>query len=145
MQVTATSAAPLSRAFAPSATTWLRLSVLYLIAGVALGIGMGATENFTLRPVHAHLNLLGWATVALAGLVYAVFPAAAASRLARIHFWLHNVSVPVMMSALAALLLGHPQAIPFLVTAEFAAAGGILVFAVNIFANVKLAETSRAG
>ena len=60
--------------FAPSATTWLRLAVIYLIAGVSLSIAVGASENFTLRPMHAHLNLLGWTTAALAGLVYAVFP-----------------------------------------------------------------------
>jgi hypothetical protein len=143
MQLATTSATPLARSFAPTATTWLKLSVVYLIVGVTLGIAMGATETFTLRPVHAHLNLLGWTTVALAGLISAVFPAAGASRLARVHFWLHNAAVPVMMAALSALLLGHPQAIPFLVTAELAAAAGILVFAANIFTNVKLADARQ--
>ena len=52
--------------FSPNATVWLKLAVLYLIVGIGLGIAMGATENFTLRPVHAHLNLLGWTTLALA-------------------------------------------------------------------------------
>ena len=143
MQLASTSAAPLSRSFAPTATTWLKLSIIYLIVGVTLGIVMGATQTFTLRPVHAHLNLLGWTTVALAGLIYAVFPAAGASRLARVHFWLHNAAVPVMMSALSAVLLGHQQAIPFLVAAEFAAAAGILVFAANIFSNVKMADARQ--
>ena len=58
---------PTTLSFAPAATTWLKLAVLYLIVGVGLGIAMGATENFTLRPVHAHLNLLGWTTMALGG------------------------------------------------------------------------------
>src|SRR5512141_1267059 len=100
---TTTSRPHRARAFAPAATTWLKLSVVYLIAGIALGIAMGASQNFTLRPVHAHLNLLGWTTGALAGLIYAVFPAAAESRLARIHFWLQHTSVPAMMTALSAL------------------------------------------
>ena len=60
--------------FSPNATVWLKLAVLYLIVGIGLGIAMGATENFTLRPVHAHLNLLGWTTLALAGLIYSVYP-----------------------------------------------------------------------
>jgi len=88
-------------------------------------------------------RLLLRTTVALAGLIYAVFPAAGASRLARVHFWLHNAAVPVMMSALSAVLLGQQQAIPFLVAAEFAAAAGILVFAANIFTNVKMADARQ--
>ena len=121
----------------PRPTTWLRLAVIYLIVGVGLGIAMGATENFTLRPVHAHLNLLGWTTLALAGLIYTVYPKAAASRLARIHFWLHNMALPAMMGSLAAFLLGHPGAVPVLVASEIVAAAGVIVFACNIFLNVK--------
>jgi hypothetical protein len=124
-------------AFAPSAATWLKLSVLYLIAGVGLGIAMGATQDFTLRPVHAHLNLLGWATVALAGLIYSAYPDAAASRLAKVHFWLHNTAVPVMMASLAWFLSGHPEIVPVLAGSEFVAAGGVIAFACNVFVNVK--------
>jgi hypothetical protein len=136
MNYTVTAAPPVTVSFAPSPTTWLRLAVVYLMLGVALGIAMGATENFTLRPVHAHLNLLGWTTLALAGLIYSVYPKAATSRLARIHFWLHNLALPVMMGSLAALLLGHTEVVPALVMSEFVAAGGVIVFACNIFLNV---------
>jgi hypothetical protein len=144
MQIATTTRPPLATTLAPGATTWLKLAVVYLIVGISLGIAMGASQNFTLRPVHAHLNLLGWTTMALAGLIYAVFPAAAASRLARIHFWLHNTSVPVMMAALSALLLGHTGAVPFLATAEIVAAVGVLVFAANLFINVRPGEALRA-
>jgi cbb3-type cytochrome oxidase subunit 1 len=119
---------------------WLKLAVLYLIAGVSLGIAMGASENFVMRPVHAHLNLLGWTTMALAGVVYTVFPQAGLSRLATIHFWLHNVSLPIMMGALSLLLLGHTQVVPVLAASEMVAAAGVLVFACNIFMNVNHAS-----
>ena len=33
----------------------VRLSVLFGILGMIMGIGMGITENFTLVPAHAHL------------------------------------------------------------------------------------------
>ena len=127
-----------------SGIIWLKLAVLYLIAGVSLGIAMGATENFTLRPVHAHLNLLGWATMALAGIVYTVFPQAGESRLARVHFWTHNISLPVMMGALSVLLFGNTSVIPVLVASEIVAAGGVLVFACNIFLNLKTSPTRSA-
>ncbi len=123
--------------FAPSATTWLKLSVVYLMMGVGLGIAMGVTEDFTLKPVHAHLNLLGWATVALAGLIYSVYPEAARSRLARIHFWLHNSALPVMMGSLAWFLMGHPGIVPLLGVSEIVAAGGVIAFASNVFLNVR--------
>lgn len=116
---------------------WLKLSVLYLIVGVAMGIFMGASHNFTLRPVHAHVNLLGFTTLALAGLIYSVFPDAGASKLATIHFWLMNLALPVMMGSLAAMLLGHTAVLPALIASEFMAAGGVLAFAANIFLNLR--------
>jgi hypothetical protein len=119
-----------------STTVWFKLAVVYLITGIGLGIGMGASENFTLRPVHAHINLLGFTVLALAGLIYSVFPAAGASRLARIHFWLHNLALPVMMISLAMLLLGNAAFVPALVAGEFVAAAGVIVFACNVFLNL---------
>ena len=32
---------------------------LCLLGGMTLGMQMGASQNFTLMPAHAHLNLLG--------------------------------------------------------------------------------------
>jgi len=116
---------------------WLKLAVIYLVLGVAMGIAMGASENFTLRPVHAHMNLIGWTTMALAGLVYSVFPRAGESRLAKIHFWLQNLALPVMMAALALLLLGNKSVIPFLVVSEIVTAASVLVFAANLFLNLR--------
>jgi hypothetical protein len=122
--------------FSNSGAIWLKLAVLYLIIGVALGIMMGASRDFTLRPVHAHLNLLGWATMALAGLVYAVYEQAGRSVLARIHFWLANISMPLMAGALTLVLFGNESVVPVLVVSEIMAAGGILVFAANLFLNL---------
>jgi hypothetical protein len=123
--------------FSRAGIIWLKLAVLYLIIGISLGMAMGASQNFTLRPVHAHVNLLGWTTMALAGLIYSVFPKAGESRLARLHFWLLNLALPVMMVALSMLLLGHMAFAPALVIAEIIAALAILAFAANLFLNLK--------
>jgi hypothetical protein len=122
--------------FSTAGAIWLKLAITYLIVGVCLGIGMGATRNFTLTPVHAHVNLLGWTTLALAGLVYTVFPKAGASRLAKIHFWLINLAMPVMLVSLAGLLLGNAGLEPVLATSEIVAAAAIATFAANIYINV---------
>jgi hypothetical protein len=124
---------------------WIKLAVLYLMIGVGIGMAMGIRQDFTLRPVHAHVNLLGWTTMALAGLIYSVFPSAGASLLAKAHFWLMNIALPVMMSALAYVLVtGDMQAIPVLGAAEIAAALAVICFALNLFLNLRVEPAQSA-
>jgi hypothetical protein len=54
-----------------------------------------------------------------------------------VHFWLNNVSLPVMAVSLAFVLTGERSVIPVLAISEIVAAAGILVFAANIFVNLK--------
>lgn len=65
---------------------FLLLATVLLTCGAVLGIVMGTREDFTLVPVHAHLNLAGWASLALFGLTYRAYPELAATNLARYHF-----------------------------------------------------------
>ena len=51
-------------------TRWLRIAAVYFVVAISLGLYMGMTEKFTEVPVHAHLNLLGWVSMALFGLVW---------------------------------------------------------------------------
>ena len=53
-----------------------------LLAGVVLGIVMGINHDFALAPVHAHLNLLGWTSLALMGLTLRAYPELLANRIA---------------------------------------------------------------
>lgn len=121
---------------APAGARWLKLAVLYLLAAIALGITMGASGDFTLRPVHAHVALLGWASLALAGLIYGQYPRAAQSRLASAHFWLHNLGLPLMMVSLALMLHGVQAAVPALLVSEAALAAGCIAFTLNVFRNL---------
>ena len=102
-----------------------------------MGLAMGITQNFTLHAVHAHINLLGWATMALAGLIYVQFPQVAETRLAKIHFWMHNLALPVMMVSLALLSSGVPQAVYSLEIGSTTMVVGIMMFVVNVCQNVK--------
>lgn len=65
---------------------FLLLATVLLLCGAGLGIKMGASEDFTLVPVHAHLNLAGWASLGLFGLVYRAYPQLAERRIAPFHF-----------------------------------------------------------
>jgi hypothetical protein len=53
---------------------FIRIAALYLVIGVAMGIAMGITQNFSLAPVHAHINLLGWASLWIMGVIYHAWP-----------------------------------------------------------------------
>ncbi|MGE5336449.1 MAG: cytochrome-c oxidase [Gemmatimonadota bacterium] len=116
---------------------FIKIAVVYLLIGVTLGLIMGIRQDFTLVPVHAHLNLLGWATLALAGIVYHLYPAAATTRLAHIHFWVHNLALPVFMIGLAVMLSGKPSLMPLVAAAATTTLGGLVLFVVNVLLNAK--------
>lgn len=77
-------------------------AVLCVTVGMGLGLWMGPTGNFQFAPVHAHLNLVGWATMALFGVYYRLTPQAARGWLPRIHAALAIVGVTAMVGGLAA-------------------------------------------
>jgi hypothetical protein len=96
---------------------FLMLASACLIVGICLGIYIGVNEDFQLVAVHTHVNLVGWVSLALFGVIYRNYPELAASRLARAHFWLavpsalalpvgfylvqaHQVRVVVMVASL---------------------------------------------
>jgi len=117
---------------------FLKIAVVYLFVGACLGLGMGITQKFTLVPVHAHLLLLGWASLALAGVVYHFYPAASTTRMAQVHFWLHNLGLPVFMIALAYLLTTNAEgATPVVGIAATAVVIGLCLFMINVLVNVK--------
>jgi cbb3-type cytochrome oxidase subunit 1 len=89
------------------AQRFLKIAVVDLVLGALLGITMGIMQNFALVPVHAHVLLLGWATLALAGVIYHLHPLAAQTRLAKLHFWIHNLALPPFTISLSLFLTGH--------------------------------------
>ncbi len=116
---------------------FLKIAVVYLVIGALLGLGMGITQSFALAPVHAHLLLLGWASLALAGVVYHLYPAASATRLARFHFWMHNAGLPVFMVGLGLVLSGKEWGLPITVVGAITVLLGLVLFAANVLVNIK--------
>jgi cbb3-type cytochrome oxidase subunit 1 len=116
---------------------FLKISVVYLVLGALLGFGMGIAQSFVLVPVHAHLVLLGWASMALAGLVYHFYPAASITRLARWHFWLHNIGLPLFMAGLAFVVTGNESALPVVIVGATTVIVGLVLFAANVLVNIR--------
>ncbi|MGZ3182071.1 MAG: hypothetical protein ACXU8N_06480 [Telluria sp.] len=117
---------------------WFRLAAVYFVAGVLLGITMGASGNHTLFPVHAHLNLLGWVSMALFGLIGNAYPAMATGRVAALHFWFHNLGLPVLLCALALRLGGRTDVEPIIGLASLVVGGATLLFAWLVFTRTAL-------
>ncbi len=84
----------------------IQIATIYMTIGLMMGLAMGIADDFALTSVHAHISLLGWATMAIAGVVYILIPSCAGSRLARLHFWGHNIGLPVMIVGLTMETLG---------------------------------------
>lgn len=113
--------------------SFLRLGVLSAVVGMGLGVWMGTNQDFALRPVHAHINLLGFASMMLFGLFYRVVPTAAEGWLPKVHFVLWVLGFLIVMPCLTLLLLERPVFLPLLPASEIMLVVSMLVFVVVVF------------
>lgn len=102
---------------------FLLLAAVLLVCGACLGIIMGARQDFQLTPVHAHLNLAGWASLALFGLTYRAYPQIASNGLARFHF---------IVSATASVLLPFGIGLAVLRGSEGLAIGSSILWLIGV-------------
>jgi hypothetical protein len=112
---------------------FFRLAVLWLLAGITLGLFMAASHDHSAFPAHAHMNLLGWVSMGIFAIFYRLWPTAAASKLAKVHFWVYVPAHFVQMVTLFLLVRGNAAIEPVLAVASFVVAGAIVVFAVNLW------------
>lgn len=115
----------------------IKISSLYFVVGVVLGMVMGMANSFQFISTHAHVNLLGWSSMTLFGLIYHSFPSITHNALAKVHFWLHNIGLPIMLLGLVCYALRYNAlAVPLM------SLGGVLVviatvtFSINLWRNL---------
>jgi len=116
--------------------SFLILGALYLLVGLSFGIFMGATQEFDLAPVHAHINLLGFTLMTLFGIVYRIIPGLAETTLAKVHFWLFQIGAFFLLVLLFALLsrMGPEATLgPIMAVAEVVVLASIVAFLVNLW------------
>src|SRR5699024_3740324 len=113
---------------------WIKLSVLYLILGIAFGLFMHYAFDLRWGATHAHINVVGWLTTGLIGIIYSVYPRAGNSGLGVFQFWTYNIGLPVLLFGMA-----YIQIDPGLLMEITVSGGGVLVaisvlvFLVNVF------------
>ncbi|WP_026695574.1 hypothetical protein [Peribacillus kribbensis] len=122
--------------------SFLKAAGVYFVIGILMGLTMGIIHDFRLASVHAHINLLGWVSMALFGFFYHLYPEAAKTKMSRTHFWLHHIGLPVMMLGIAAQTFGMESALGAAIAGSIAVVLGVIFFAVNLFRHVNLREAS---
>lgn len=129
----------------PRYDVWfILIAALCLTVGIVLGIGMGIAHDFQLAPVHAHLNLLGWASLALFGAIYRLYPALGRTWLAPVHFACSAGSALIFPLGIY-LSIAHGS-VGLAIAASLIALGGVVLFLVNFALAVVIGSTRvRAG
>jgi hypothetical protein len=100
--------------------------VIYVTLGMFFGIWMAASQDHTLSGAHAHLNLVGWVTMALFGVFYHLVPAAAQRPLAKAHFALATIGVWLMVPGIALAVMGQTELLA--IAGSLATVASMLVF-----------------
>ncbi|HEK9101590.1 cytochrome-c oxidase [Bacillus pfraonensis] len=116
---------------------FIQISSIYFVIGVCMGLFMSISSNFKLTAVHVHVLLLGWTSMMIAGILYYIFKEAGTSKLGKLHFWLLNIGLPIMMIALAFEIYGYHAAIPFVAGGSILVVLSIIIFTINIFVHIK--------
>lgn len=109
------------------------------LIGMALGIYMGMAQDLTLAPAHAHLNLLGWVTMALYGLYHSIRPQSD-PRLAWTQVGLGAVGFALMSGGLGAYLATQDDGFAGLVIAgALTSVAGMALFLALVIADSRRA------
>jgi hypothetical protein len=102
-------------------TLYVGVALTYFVLGVALGIGMGITQDFSYMHLHAHINLVGFVAHGVFGITHRLWPALRDSLLAPFQFSLMLIGTPIFLFGLP-LAQYHSQPI-------FAIIGSLMVLA----------------
>lgn len=113
-------------------------AIVYGICGMILGMVMGMSQDHTLMPVHAHVNLLGWVSLAIMGGFYALAGERGPPRLAWVNFALSNLGILLVGPLLAVLLTkGDMRVVPFMALGEVMLVSGMVVFGIAVLRTAK--------
>ena len=115
------------------AQLYFRTAILFLIAGISVGIYMSMSGNHAVTGAHAHINLVGWVTSAVFGTYLALNPAKALGLLPRVQYFVYVLGAIAMAVSLYLMLDGNAAMVPVVAVASLVAFVGVLLFAVIIF------------
>lgn len=86
---------------------FIQLSLVYFCIAIIIGLVMSIQHNYVFTGVHVHVNLLGWVSMALFGILYKLYPEASETKLATFHLYAYNIFFPLMMIGLSLVLMKY--------------------------------------
>ncbi len=96
------------------AFAFVALGMCLGILGMLWGIQMAASQDHTMAPAHAHLNLIGWVGFSIFGFYYHMVPTAAVGRLPRLHLVLSLLAVGSLAPGIAIAHSGGSEGLAIL-------------------------------
>ena len=118
-------------------------AVLCVLTGMGLGIWMGIAQQFQFAPAHAHLNLVGWVTMALFAVYYRLTPQAAQGWLPRVHALIAIPGVLLMVGGIAYVVSGGSEGPA--IAGSLLTAASMLIFLFTVIRHGFGAAPARAG
>jgi hypothetical protein len=107
--------------------------IVFVLLGMCLGIFMGTTVDFTQAPLHAHLNLVGWATMMLFGLFYRGDAIAAGTPLAQWHFYIAVLGMIFFIPGIYGANVGNATLTAFTIPGALLTLASMLIFAWTVW------------
>jgi hypothetical protein len=107
-------------------------AAVFALAGMLWGIKMGVADDMTQAPAHAHLNLVGWASMALMGAFYGYAGDRAPTRLGWANYVVSTLAVLVMVPSLTILLAAGGKMNPGVIVGSLLAVVGMALFLASV-------------
>ncbi|GKX34943.1 MAG: hypothetical protein MnENMB40S_25610 [Rhizobiaceae bacterium MnEN-MB40S] len=115
------------------AKLYFQTAIIFLIVGIGMGLIMAISGSHDVIGAHAHANLLGWVTMAIFGIYFALAPGKAEGVMARVQYGVYTFGVVVMTIALYLYLSGNPAMEPVVAVSSIITFIGVLLFAFILF------------
>lgn len=111
----------------------IRYAALFGIVGTYLGSKMSGEMDYSLRPIHAHILLVGWLSVFAWGIFYKVYKVKY-KKLVAVHGWFAILGAFGLTFGMWMYNLNPFQLSDALITVMFIAGGSLLLLAFLLFA-----------
>lgn len=118
---------------------WVKISVIYFAVGLAFGLFMHYTTEFQWTATHAHMNIIGWLSTGVIGIIYSIYKEASETQLAKAQFWLYNLGLPFLFVGMMMVYFDVPSWLFELCVSggSIAVAISVVLFVMNVFKHVK--------
>jgi hypothetical protein len=122
---------------------FITVALLCLLVGEAFGMWISQSpDRFPLHPAHAHLNLAGWVTLCLYGLVHHAYPQLASAKLAPLQCITAIVGGVLMPPGILVAITSGEQNLALVIVGSLGVMLGTLLFAIMFVGKVAMARAA---